>query len=77
METRGSLGPHGQSEVLKLTPLQSVGSNTRLEIAKVAQKSFFHFVMGVLITPDQCVSHEYQLLVICFYYYQGFLSQSW
>ena len=50
----GSLGPHGQSEVLKLTPLQSVGSNTRLEIAKVAQKSFFHFVMGVCITPDQC-----------------------
>ena len=53
-KSRGSLGPHGQPGVLTLTYLQSLGSNIRLEIAKVAQKSLIHFVMGVLITYDQC-----------------------
>ena len=41
-----------------LTCLQSLGSNVRLEIAKVAQKFLIHFGMGVLITCDQCVSYK-------------------
>ena len=49
----GSLGPHGQPGVLTLTYSQSLGSNLRLEIVKVAQKSLIHFGMGVLITYDQ------------------------
>ena len=55
---RGSLGPQGQPEVITLTYLQSIGSDIRLGIAKVAQKSLFHFVMGVLITHDQCGSKD-------------------
>ena len=51
---KGSLGPQGQQEVLKLTSLQSLGSNKRLGIAEVAQKSRFHFLRGVLILQDQC-----------------------
>ena len=53
----GSLGPHGQPGVLTLTYLQSLGSNLRLEIVKVAQKSLIHFGMGVLITYDQCAMY--------------------
>ena len=51
---RGSLGPQGQPEVLTMTFLQSLGSNVRLGIAKVAQKSLFQFERGVLIPQDQC-----------------------
>ena len=50
----GSLGPQGQPEVITLTYLQSIGSDIRLGIAKVAQKSLFQFGMGVLILCDQC-----------------------
>ena len=54
MENRGLSRTQGATMVLTLTFLQSLGSNIRLGIAKVAQKSLFHFVMGVLITHDQC-----------------------
>ena len=48
-EPVGSLGAQGQPEVLTMTFLQSLGSNIRLGIAKVVQKSLFHFERGVLI----------------------------
>ena len=54
METRGLSRTPGATRRLKSTSRQSLGSNKRLGIAKGAQKYFFHFVMGVLITPDQC-----------------------
>ena len=55
-EPGGSLGAQGQPEVLTMTFLQSLGSNKRLGIAKVAQKSLFQFERGVLILHDQCVN---------------------
>ena len=55
-EPGGSLGAQGQPKVLTMTFLQFLGSNVRLGIAKVAQKSLFQFERGVLIPHDQCVN---------------------